>query len=124
MSDLTTLEPTGPAAGPSAGLENEPPARVNKVVFGGSALIVLAIAIWAILVPKSAEGTIATMVGWTSEWFGWFYIALATAVLVFVLFLGISRYGRTKLGPEHSQPEFSTFAWAAMLFAAGIGTDR
>jgi len=120
MSETTWAGPT-PAA--SAGLENEPPARVNKVVFGGSALIVLAIAIWAIIVPKSAEGTIATMVGWTSEWFGWFYVLLATAVLVFVLFLGFSRYGRIKLGPEHAQPEFSTFAWAAMLFAAGIGTD-
>ena len=90
MSETSWAGPT-PAA--SAGLENEPPARVNKVVFGGSALIVLAIAIWAILVPKSAEGTIATMVGWTSEWFGWFYVLLATAVLVFVLFLGFVAWG-------------------------------
>ncbi|WP_203231295.1 choline BCCT transporter BetT [Marmoricola caldifontis] len=28
-----------------------------------------------------------------------------------------------RLGPDHSRPEFSTFAWASMLFAAGIGTD-
>ncbi|MBL8928603.1 MAG: BCCT family transporter [Kineosporiaceae bacterium] len=28
-----------------------------------------------------------------------------------------------KLGPDHSKPQFSTFAWASMLFAAGIGTD-
>jgi choline/glycine/proline betaine transport protein len=123
MSEIDTLDPTGPAVGPSAGLENEPPARVNKVVFAGSAAIVLAIALWAIVAPTHAADTIGVLVGWTSEWFGWFYIALATAVLVFVVFLGISRYGRTKLGPEHSQPEFSTFAWAAMLFAAGIGTD-
>jgi choline/glycine/proline betaine transport protein len=73
--------------------------------------------------PTTAAETIGTLVGWTSEWFGWFYILFATAVLVFVLFLGISRYGRTKLGPEHSTPQYSTFAWASMLFAAGIGTD-
>ncbi|HEU5034855.1 MAG TPA: choline BCCT transporter BetT, partial [Mycobacteriales bacterium] len=121
MSESTTA--TGPSRGPSAGLEHEPPARINKVVFGGSAAITLTIAVWAILAPTSAADTIGVVVGWATEWFGWFYIALATAVLVFVIFLGVSRYGRTKLGPEHSRPEFSTFAWAAMLFAAGIGTD-
>jgi choline/glycine/proline betaine transport protein len=63
------------------------------------------------------------VVGWTSEWFGWFYILLSTSILVFVIFVGVSRLGRTRLGPEHSRPEFSTFAWASMLFAAGIGTD-
>ena len=113
----------GPAPTASAGLEDEPPARVNKVVFGGSAALVLVIAVWAIIAPTAAADTIGVLVGWTSQWFGWFYVLLATAVLVFVVFLGVSRYGRTKLGPEHSQPEFSTFAWAAMLFAAGIGTD-
>ncbi len=121
MSEQSTA--TGPSRGPSDGLENEPPARINKVVFGGSAVITLVIAVWAIVAPTSAASTIGVVVGWTTEWFGWFYIALATAVLVFVVFLGVSRYGRTKLGPEHSRPEFSTFAWAAMLFAAGIGTD-
>jgi choline/glycine/proline betaine transport protein len=73
--------------------------------------------------PGGAADVIGTLVGWTSRWSGWFYIALATAILAFVIFLGVSRYGHTKLGPEHSRPEFSTFSWAAMLFAAGIGTD-
>ncbi len=99
------------------------PAVVNKIVFGSSAVGVLAVALWAIVSPSQASDVIGTLVGWTSEWFGWFYIFLATVILVFVLFLGISRYGGTRLGPDHSRPEFSTFSWAAMLFAAGIGTD-
>jgi choline/glycine/proline betaine transport protein len=106
-----------------AGAESEPPARVKRPVFYGAAAGVLLIALWAMISPTSAAETIGTLVGWTSEWFGWFYIAFATAVLVFVLFLGISRYGRTRLGPEHSTPQYSTFAWGSMLFAAGIGTD-
>jgi choline/glycine/proline betaine transport protein len=72
---------------------------------------------------RNAEAVLGTVVGWVSTWFGWYYIALATAVLVFVIVLGFSRYGSVRLGPEHSRPEFSTGAWAAMLFAAGIGTD-
>jgi choline/glycine/proline betaine transport protein len=97
--------------------------RVNKTVLVGSAVVVLAVAVWAMIAPASAASAIGVLVGWATNWFGWFYIALATAVLAFVLFLGVSRYGKTKLGPEHSQPAFSTFSWAAMLFAAGIGTD-
>ncbi|HEX6878454.1 MAG TPA: choline BCCT transporter BetT [Nocardioidaceae bacterium] len=103
--------------------ESEPPARIKPVVFYTSAGVTLAIAVWALLAPKAAADTIGVLVGWTTSWFGWFYVLLATAVLAFVVFLGISRYGKVKLGPEHSQPEFSTFSWAAMLFAAGIGTD-
>jgi choline/glycine/proline betaine transport protein len=114
-----TAETSPPEAPPEAG----PRARVKPVVFYGSAIAVLIVAVWAIVAPQQAADAIGTLVGWTSEWFGWFYILLATSVLVFVLFIGISRYGRTKLGPEHSQPQYTTFAWASMLFAAGIGTD-
>ncbi|HKJ12124.1 MAG TPA: choline BCCT transporter BetT [Ornithinimicrobium sp.] len=96
---------------------------VNTVVFGASLTITLVVAVWLMIWPSQAESTIGSLVGYTGTWFGWFYIALATLVLVFVLFLAISRYGSVKLGPDHSKPEFSTFSWAAMLFAAGIGTD-
>lgn len=100
-----------------------PNTRINPIVFFGSAVGVLAIALWAIISPEGANGTIGVVVGWISEWFGWFYILIATVFLAFVIFLALSRYGSVKLGPEHSEPEFSTFSWAAMLFAAGIGTD-
>ncbi|HET7328111.1 MAG TPA: choline BCCT transporter BetT [Nocardioidaceae bacterium] len=103
--------------------DTEPAVRVNWPVFVGSAAGVLAVALWAIVAPDNASAAIGVLVGWVSNWLGWFYILLATVVLAFVIFLGVSRYGKTKLGPAHSTPEFSTFSWAAMLFAAGIGTD-
>ncbi|BBM05529.1 hypothetical protein HAALTHF_21070n [Vreelandella aquamarina] len=45
------------------------------------------------------------------------------AYLVFVVFIGMSRFGSIRLGPDHSRPEFSLLSWSAMLFAAGIGID-
>ena len=101
----------------------EPSTRINPVVFYGSSAAILAIALWAIISPEGASGALGVLVGWISNWFGWFYILIATVILAFILFLALSRYGNIKLGPEHSEPEFSTFSWAAMLFAAGIGTD-
>ena len=101
----------------------QPSTRINPTVFYGSSACILAIALWAIISPEGASGVLGVAVGWISEWFGWFYILIATVFLAFVIFLALSRYGRIKLGPEHSKPDFSTFSWAAMLFAAGIGTD-
>jgi choline/glycine/proline betaine transport protein len=113
MSEVRTGSSTEREAGP----------RIKPVVFFGSAAVTLAVALWAIIAPTAAADAIGAVVGWTSEWFGWFYILLSTLILVFVILVGASRLGRTRLGPEHSRPEFSTFAWASMLFAAGIGTD-
>lgn len=103
--------------------EELPDWTLNKPVFYTAALITLAVTLWCVLLPESAFSRLEAIVGWVSTWFGWYYIALTTSVLAFVLFLGFSRYGNVRLGPEHSRPEFSTGAWAAMLFAAGIGTD-
>lgn len=97
--------------------------RVNWRVFLPAALFTLAVTIWALITPESAENTLGAAVTWTSDWFGWFYVALVAAVLVFVIYLAGSRYGNIKLGPSHSQPEFGLMSWASMLFAAGISTD-
>ncbi len=120
MSSEVRERTTGPD-GTGNRLTAGPPVRMP--VFASSVIGVLVMAIWAILAPAQAESVIGTAVGWVVEWFGWFYVLLTTAVLVFVLYLALSRYGSVKLGPDHSKPQFSTFAWASMLFAAGIGTD-
>ena len=123
----TTTEaatPPNPPTPPSRH-KQEPSARqapIKPRVIGGAALIILLVAGWALVAPESSSEILGTAVGWTSEWFGWFYIALATAILVFVGYVGL-RYRKVRLGQEDDRPEFSTFAWASMLFAAGIGTD-
>lgn len=96
---------------------------VRWPVFITSFVGVCLVTLWAIVAPANAESVIGDLVGRVGTAFGWFYVALATAIVGFVIFLGVSRYGSIRLGPDHSRPEFSTFAWASMLFAAGIGTD-
>ncbi|MCQ9385275.1 choline BCCT transporter BetT [Brevibacterium sp. 50QC2O2] len=108
-------------AGP---LEAEPHTpKVNWPVFGTSAAIIVAIAVWAIAAPGSAHTVLTTIVDWVSRTFGWYYIATATIVIGFVLFIAASSSGRIKLGPDHAKPQFNMFTWTSMLFAAGIGID-
>lgn len=96
---------------------------LNPVVFIGSAVLILALSLWAIIWPDSAGTVIGGVVGWISSSFGWYYFLAATVFVVFVIFIAASRYGSIKLGPEQSKPQFNLFTWTAMLFAAGIGID-
>ena len=120
MTTSRTVEPAS-TRGRWAFLTDGPPIR--KPVFYSAVIGVLVMATWAIAAPDQAESVIGEAVAGVVDWFGWFYVLLTTTVLVFVLYLAVSRYGSIKLGPDHSKPQFSTFAWASMLFAAGIGTD-
>lgn len=108
---------------PEAVAEPRGESRLKPVVFVGSSALILALSIWAIITPSGAEDTIGVVVEWISTGFGWYYFLAATLYLAFVVFVGASRYGNIKLGPQHSRPDYGLFAWAAMLFAAGIGID-
>ncbi|MFE3470096.1 MULTISPECIES: choline BCCT transporter BetT [unclassified Streptomyces] len=108
---------------PRAELDAEGAGSLKPFVFFGSATLILAISIWAIVTPSGAEKVIGVVVDKISGWFGWYYFLAATLYLVFVVFIGVSKYGTIKLGPKHYKPDYGLFAWAAMLFAAGIGID-
>lgn len=51
----------------------------------------------------------------------WYYVAIVAYLLLFVSWLGIGRYRNVRLGQDDEKPEFRTFSWLAMLFAAGTG---
>ncbi|GAA12264.1 choline BCCT transporter BetT [Gordonia alkanivorans] len=108
---------------PDTGEPTRRPSSVNLTVFVASAAIVLAFAIWALAAPETAETVINEVRNFITRWFGWWYFILATAIVGLVVFLGVSKYGRYRLGPEESRPEYSLFTWTSMLFAAGIGID-
>ncbi|MCG7308923.1 choline BCCT transporter BetT [Brachybacterium sp. ACRRE] len=112
--------PSGPSA-PAPGAPRGP--RANPPVLIGSAALIGAVALWAILAPAQAGVVIGAIVTWTSQNLGWYYIVTAGIVVAFVLLLALGRTGAVKLGPDHARPQFNLFTWTAMLFAAGIGID-
>ncbi len=97
--------------------------RINWPVLIGSSSLIIAISVWAIVLPNQAESVIMALVSWSASTFGWYYILTATIIVVFVLVLAFSRAGKIKLGPDDSKPHFPVATWASMLFAAGIGID-
>lgn len=116
---MSTTNP--PLPGHDLGAPDERP-MTKWTVLVVSVAFILVVAVWALIAPEQSASILGAVVGWTSEWFGWFYIALATAILLFVIIIGV-RYRHVRLGKDDDRPEFSLFSWSAMLFAAGIGTD-
>lgn len=53
--------------------------------------------------------------------FKWIFLLYGFFCVVFLVWLGLSRYGKVKLGGPDDKPEFSTYKWGIMMFCAGIG---
>ncbi|GHB09447.1 choline BCCT transporter BetT [Modicisalibacter luteus] len=95
--------------------------RLNPVVFYSSVVGIVAFSLWTMLATEQANSVINAILGWIANTFGWYYFLTVVIYLVFVIGLALSRYGKIRLGPEHSRPDFNLFSWSAMLFSAGIG---
>lgn len=105
-----------------SGSAGAPPRQrhVDPLVFGVSATITLAFIAWAALAPKNMETVINAVFKWTTEGWGWLYLITAFLLVIGCVILMVTRYGSLKLGVKADKPEFSTFAWFAMLFGAAI----
>lgn len=95
--------------------------RTDPLVFGVAVALMLAFIAWGVFAGDNLAGTSAAVLDWVIDYFGVFFTVIATIVLVFMLFLGFSKYGRIPLGRDDEVPEYSMFSWISMLFAAGMG---
>ncbi|MFP4397792.1 MAG: BCCT family transporter, partial [Desulfonatronovibrio sp.] len=95
--------------------------KINPPVFFGSAGIIIIFIIFTLIDPGRASDVFGSIQNWIVQTAGWFYILAVATFLLFVVFLGLSRYGDIKLGPDHSSPDYTYISWFAMLFSAGMG---
>ena len=95
--------------------------RINPPVFISSAILSIVLVAYAVIDAEGAEKVFTAVRTWVTDSAGWFYILSVAFFLVFVILLGVSRFGLIKLGPDHSEPDYSYLSWFAMLFSAGMG---
>ena len=90
-------------------------------VFYVSVFIAISFVVWGVFFSGSLEAFNAAALSVITQSFGWVYLIATTLFIVFLFFLAFSRFGRIRLGRDEDRPEFSTGAWLAMLFSAGMG---
>lgn len=94
---------------------------MNPIVFFGSVSIIISITIFAFFYPDYASTLFKSLQDSIINFGGWFYILSVALILITIVYLGFSRFGSIKLGPDHATPDYSNVTWFAMLFSAGMG---
>ena len=95
--------------------------HTNPPVFIISAVVILSVVAFGVFATETAGAWAGELLSFITTYFGWFFILAVSFFLVFVIALAFTRYGKIRLGPDDSRPEFSTLSWFAMLFTAGMG---
>jgi choline/glycine/proline betaine transport protein len=95
--------------------------KTNPVVFGVSVLVILMFLVAGVTATETMGAVFDRLQTGVAGTLGWYYILVVTGFLVFVIWLGASRFGRLRLGPPDSRPEYRYLTWFAMLFTAGMG---
>ncbi|MGD6968638.1 BCCT family transporter [Rossellomorea vietnamensis] len=94
---------------------------IKNPVFIVSAVAVFALVLLGAILPIRFGEVAETLFLFTTTNFGWFYLLAVFIFSVFLIIIAISKYGKIRLGPQDSRPEYPFFTWVGMLFSAGFG---
>lgn len=97
-------------------LRNQP-----GVVFWGSLSLVAVFVLWAGISPTSLGNSMASVMNWAAGSIGWTYLLVTLGCILLLVYLAFSRFGGIRLGKDEDRPEYSTWAWLAMILSAVMG---
>lgn len=86
-----------------------------------TAALVLGFIIFTIAKPNEASTFFNGANSYLNKNFNWLYVITINGSFIFLLFIGLSKYGNIRLGGYTSKPEYKDLPWYAMMFSAGIG---
>ena len=94
---------------------------IHNPVFLVSALAIMAFVVIVLLNQEASAAFFGWLRPWLTSTFDWFLMMAVNIIFVFCLLIGVSPFGRIKIGGEQAVPEYGYPAWIAMLFSAGMG---
>ncbi len=94
---------------------------VNKRVFIATTTILILSVVLTLLFEDQADIYFAKAQDAVSTHGGWIYTLAVNVFIIFCFYFAFSKYGKIRIGGAKAKPEFSIWAWFAMLFSAGIG---
>lgn len=100
---------------------NKTKTKFNPPVFYSASVVILLLVVSAALFPKKLDILMKSFQDIIITNLSWFYILVVATILLFTIYIAISKNGEIKLGPDHSKPDYSNISWFAMLFSAGMG---
>lgn len=90
-------------------------------VFSISAAVVLILVIIGAVFRDNFKYVAGFLYTFTAKNFGWFYLLTVFVIILFLIFLALSKFGAIRLGGDEERPEYPFFTWIGLLFSAGFG---
>ncbi|MDR1109128.1 MAG: BCCT family transporter [Deltaproteobacteria bacterium] len=72
------------------------------------------------LFPESLAKAIDAAFSWTTDTWGWLYLAVVFGLTLGCLVLMVGPWGKCRLGGPESRPDYSNFTWFGLLFGSAI----
>lgn len=95
--------------------------RSSTLVFPVSVTLMVAFILVATFFPERLGDISNAALGHVTEVSGWSMLLIPLALIVLLIVLAVTRFGRIRLGPDGSRPDYPTYAWIAMLLGAVMG---
>lgn len=95
--------------------------KTDWVNFSTCVAIIFLVCLPLALSPETGGRFMQEIYDFIAHELGIFYLVGGVAVLAFLTWLAMSRFGAVCLGDPDEKPEFSTLSWVGMLFSAGVG---
>ena len=94
---------------------------IDKAIVGAVGAVIIGFVAWGVIAPQQVFEISSGALTWVMHNLGWIFNVLAIGMVLLLLVIALSRYGKIPLGLDGEKPEYGTASWAAMLFGAGIG---
>lgn len=94
---------------------------IHKPVFWPSVILITALIVGVIWAGDAADEAFNSVRVGITDYASWLFVIAVNIFIGFALYFAFSKYGNIRLGGEDAEPDFSTMAWFAMLFSAGMG---
>jgi choline/carnitine/betaine transport len=116
-----SAEAAPPVVPPSLKTAAEQRQPVDWWIFGIAAGLVVAFIIWGVASVDTLSAVSSAVLAGVMNAGGWAFVLVASAFVVFALWVAFSSRGKIPLGRDDEGPEFRTVSWIAMMFSAGMG---
>jgi len=94
---------------------------INPYVFFISSILIALFVVGSFVFLDVMSEAFGAIQAWIANNTGWLFVLAMNIYLVYVIVIMCTHWGNIRLGGPDAKPEFSTLAWFAMLFSAGMG---
>lgn len=86
-------------------------------------VMIILLCVLFFLVPEQSNTVLSQIRYVLGDTLGVYYLIIGLGIFLLSMYIAGSKYGNIVLGEKNEKPQYSFFAWGAMMFTAGLAAD-